>query len=274
MKIALGIEYDGGNYHGWQRQKSTQLTVQEKVEDALAKIATHEMRIVCAGRTDAGVHAFAQVAHFETEKVRSAHEWVFGCNASLPDDIRVIWHKNVDDDFHARFSAAARYYRYEILNRPIKSALHRNHVTTIHLPLDEQLMQSAANTLVGTHDFTSFRAQNCQAKSPVKQLHWINIKRYNDKIIIDVIANAFLHHMVRNIVGSLLPIGLGKKEPIWLAEVLHAKDRKAAGATARPTGLYFKGVYYPKYFGLPIHRAFEPFGERIDPTLSTINKLI
>jgi len=225
------------------------------------------MRIVCAGRTDAGVHAFEQVAHFDTETVRSAHEWVFGSNANLPDDIRVIWHKNVTDDFHARFSAAARYYRYEILNRPVKSALHRNHVTTIHQPLDEQRMQTAASALVGTHDFTSFRAQGCQAKSPVKQLHWINIKRYNDKVIIDVIASAFLHHMVRNIVGSLLPIGLAKKEPSWLADVLHAKDRKAAGATARPSGLYFKGVYYPKHFGLPNHHAFEPFCQRIEPKL-------
>lgn len=264
MKIALGIEYDGGQYHGWQRQKNTPFTIQEQLENALSKLATHDVSVVCAGRTDAGVHAFEQVIHFETDTARTTDEWVFGGNANLPPDIRILWKKTVSDDFHARFSAAARYYRYELLNRPVKSALYRHHLTTIFKPLDELKMQQAANVLVGTHDFTSFRAQGCQAKSPVKQLHWIDIKRYNEKIVIEVIASAFLHHMVRNIVGSLLPIGLGQKHPDWLQEVLLAKDRKVAGVTAKPNGLFFKGVYYPEHFGLSNHHAFEPFSQAIE----------
>ncbi|PCI20509.1 MAG: tRNA pseudouridine(38-40) synthase TruA [Piscirickettsiaceae bacterium] len=264
MKIALGVEYDGSRYHGWQRQKSTLLTIQEKAEQALSAVATHKVAVVCAGRTDAGVHAFEQVIHFETSTKRMLREWMFGGNANLPADIRIIWAKDVTDDFHARFSAAARYYRYEILNRCVKSALYRNHVTTIFQPLDEQLMQSASQALVGTYDFSSFQAQGCQAKSPIKQLHWINIKRYNDKIVIDIIASAFLHHMVRNIVGTLLPIGLAKEKPEWLADVLEAKDRKAAGVTARANGLFFIGVYYPKHFALPNHRAFDPFCNQIE----------
>ena len=264
MKFALGVEYDGSRYHGWQRQKNTRETVQEKVELALSHLATHSVSVTCAGRTDAGVHAFEQVVHFETQKERELHQWVLGTNTNLPDDIRAVWIKPVPDNFHARFSAVARYYRYEILNRWVKSALRRNHVTTIFQPLDESLMQLGANFLLGTHDFTSFRAQACQAKSPVKQIHSIVIKRSGDKIIIDIIANAFLHHMIRNIVGTLLPVGKGEEAPEYIQQVLHAKDRKQAGVTALPNGLYFKGVYYPQKYGLEAMDAFAPFTDVID----------
>ncbi len=264
MKFALGVEYDGSRYYGWQRQKSTPLTIQEYVEKALSVLAAHPVAIVCAGRTDARVHAYEQVIHFETDKQREIHHWVFGANANLPDDIRIVWIKAVDDDFHARFSAAARYYRYEILNRRVKSALHRNHVMTIFQPLDEKLIQKGANYLIGEHDFTSFRAQGCQAKSPIKRIHSISIRRTSDKISVDIIASAFLHHMVRNIVGTLLPVGLNEKEPEWVQSVLQGKDRKKAGVTALPNGLYFKGVYYPKHFGLDTLSAFEPFIRAIE----------
>lgn len=259
MRIALGVEYDGANYHGWQRQKTTTLTVQECVEKALSKLAVHSVSIMCAGRTDAGVHAYEQVVHFETQTNRQAHEWVHGANSYLPSDIRILWMLPVVDGFHARFSAVARYYRYEILNRDVKSALRRDHVTTVFQTLDVARMQQAAQALIGEHDFSSFRAQGCQAKSPIKTMHWINIERSGDKITIDIIANAFLHHMVRNIVGTLLPIGRGEKEIDWLADVLKRKDRKEAGVTAPPNGLFFKGVYYPQYFGLKADRAFKPF---------------
>jgi len=269
MKLALGVEYDGSQYHGWQRQKNTQETVQEKVEAALSILATSPVSVVCAGRTDAGVHAFEQVVHFETNKHREMHQWVLGTNSNLPDDIRIIWIKEVPEYFHARFSAAARYYRYEILNRWVKSALRRHHVTTIFNPLDEKLMQQGANYLLGVHDFTSYRAQGCQANSPVKHMHSIVIKRIGDKLIIDIIANAFLHHMVRNIVGTLLPIGTGEKPPEFAQQVLQARDRKQAGATALPNGLYFKGVYYPKEYGLNNLEAFMPFSEAIEKNLAS-----
>ena len=264
MKFAVGVEYDGSCYHGWQRQKNTPQTVQEKLESALSVLASSPVSVVCAGRTDAGVHALEQVVHFETSKQRELHQWVFGTNANLPDDIRVVWIKPVTEDFHARFSAAARYYRYEILNRWVKSALSRHHVTTIFNPLDENLMQKGANYLLGTHDFTSFRAQACQAKSPVKHIHSIVIKRIDDIIIIDIIANAFLHHMVRNIVGTLLPVGTGERPPEFVHHALKAKDRRQAGVTALPNGLYFKGVYYPEAFGLDNLEAFSPFSDAIE----------
>ena len=264
LKIALGVEYDGSRYHGWQRQKNTPLTIQEMLENALSKMATHAVATVCAGRTDAGVHALQQVVHFETNKHRADHEWIFGGNSHLPDDIRIVWVRPVCDDFHARFSAAARYYRYEILNRGIKSALYRNNVTTIFQPLDTVLMQQGADYLLGVHDFSSFRAGACQAKSPIKHIHSISIKRSNDKITVDIIASAFLHHMVRNIVGTLLPVAKGDMPPDWVHSVLLAKDRKKAGVTALPNGLYFKGVYYPEKFGLPVLEVFKPFSKAIE----------
>ncbi|MBV1951876.1 MAG: tRNA pseudouridine(38-40) synthase TruA [Cycloclasticus sp.] len=264
MRIACGVEYDGTRYHGWQRQASTDLTVQEKVEKAISQLANHPVSIICAGRTDAGVHAFEQVIHFETDTRRNEHAWVFGTNAHLPADIRLVWITEVDDSFHARYSAAARYYRYEILNRPIKSALRRDHVTTVFHPLNAELMQQGADFLVGQHDFSSFRASGCQAKSPVKKMHSIVIKRRGEQIIIDIIANAFLHHMVRNIVGTLLPVGRLEKPPEWVEDVLKAADRRQAGVTAVPNGLYFKGVYYPKKFGIKTMDAFMPLSDMIE----------
>jgi len=264
VRIVFGVEYDGSRYHGWQRQKSGVLTVQGMVEKAASKLASHAVAVHCAGRTDAGVHAYEQIIHFDTDKQRTPHAWVFGTNASLPSDIRITWMQFVADDFHARFSAAARYYRYEIHNRSVKSALHRNHVTTIFQPLDEENMQRGANFLIGKHDFSSFRAQGCQAKNPNKNIHSISIKRSDDKITLDIIANAFLHHMVRNIVGTLLPLGRGEMPAEWVAEVLQAKDRKVAGVTAPPNGLYFKGVYYPERFGINTLNEFQPFAEAME----------
>lgn len=264
MKFALGIEYDGSRYHGWQRQKTTESTVQGKVEKALSVLANHFVPITCAGRTDAGVHAFEQIVHFETDMIRGPHQWVQGTNAHLPHDIRVLWIKPVVEEFHARFSAAARYYRYEILNRPVKSALRRHHVTTIFQPLDEKLMQRGANYLIGRHDFSSFRASGCQAKSPNKHIHSITIKRSDDKITVDIIANAFLHHMVRNIVGTLLPVGRGEMPLDSVGRILKARDRRVAGVTALPNGLYFKGVYYPRRFNLDTLEAFTPYSTAIE----------
>ena len=264
MRIALGVEYDGACYFGWQRQKSTSSTVQEEVEKAISVVANEEIAIVCAGRTDARVHAREQVIHFDTTAIRQTRAWVQGVNANLPADIRILWMQAVDDDFHARFCAAARYYRYEILNRQVKSALHRDHVTTIFTPLDAEKMQLGANHLLGVHDFTSLRAQGCQAKTPIKHMHAIDVRRVGEKIIIDVVANAFLHHMVRNIVGTLLPVAKGEKDASWVAEVLEAKDRKAAGVTARPNGLFLSGIYYPKRFGLPTNKHFEAFSSLIE----------
>ncbi|ORU90139.1 MAG: tRNA pseudouridine(38,39,40) synthase TruA [Cycloclasticus sp. symbiont of Poecilosclerida sp. M] len=269
MKIALGIEYDGSRYHGWQRQKKTTETIQEKVEQSLFIVADHPVTIVCAGRTDARVHAFEQVVHFETDKHRTEYQWVRGINSNLPADICVIWMKEVCDEFHARYSAAARYYRYEILNRWVKSALSRDHVTTIFQRLDEERMQAGANYLVGKHDFTSFRAQGCQGKSPIKTIHSVKINRLDDKISVDIIANAFLHHMVRNIVGTLLPVGHGEASPGWVEEVLAAKDRCKAGVTARPNGLYFKGAYYPRRFGIKTHPDFLLFEHAIEAPIES-----
>jgi tRNA pseudouridine38-40 synthase len=264
MRIALGVEYDGSRYHGWQRQKNTPLTVQEEVEKAVSILADHLVVVTCAGRTDARVHAFEQVIHFDTKTQRTMYQWVMGVNSNLPKDIRILWMQEVTDEFHARFSAVARYYCYEILNRRVPSALHRNYVTTLFQPLDEVAMQRGANHLLGEHDFTSFRARDCQAKSPIKRIHSIDITRSDDKIAIEIIANAFLHHMVRNIVGTLLPVGRGEAPAEWVAEVLAERDRDKAGVTAPPYGLFFKGVYYPKKFNVPTHPQFLHFEHALE----------
>lgn len=258
------MEYDGTRYAGWQKQPHCEPTVQAVVESAVSAIANEPVSVVCAGRTDAGVHALGQVIHFDTQTNRRSHEWVFGCNANLPPDVRILWSQAVPDAFHARFSAAARYYRYEILNRWVKSAVHRDHVLTIFRPLDVERMQSAANQLLGKHDFSAFRAQGCQAKDPVKIMHAFNVTRQGDVIHVDVIASAFLHHMVRNLVGVLLPIGTGEKPVGWAGEVLHSKDRRLAGVTSPPNGLYLRSIYYPKQFGLPVDPMFESLSEKIE----------
>jgi tRNA pseudouridine38-40 synthase len=250
MRIALGISYDGTAYHGWQRQESA-TTLQSCVEDALSKVADHPVAVVCAGRTDRGVHALGQVVHFATTAQRDARAWTLGANANLPSDIRVHWAHPVTDNFHARFSAVARRYRYVIYNHATRPALLRNQVTTHFHLLNEQLMQEAASYLVGEHDFSSYRAMECQAKSPVRTISQLDVQRRADFIFIDIKANAFLHHMVRNIAGVLLAIGSGEQLPSWAKAVLEAKDRKQGGVTAPSQGLYFMEVFYPEEFALP-----------------------
>ncbi|NBS16274.1 MAG: tRNA pseudouridine(38-40) synthase TruA [Gammaproteobacteria bacterium] len=249
MRIALVVEYDGTDFAGWQWQLA-QRTVQNELEAALSRVANHPVRVVCSGRTDAGVHALAQVVHFDTEASRKAHAFMMGTNAWLPADVRVTKALEVGTDFHARTSAIARHYRYEILNRSMASALGPRQQTLCPKPLDAEAMQAAANCLIGEHDFSSFRAQGCQSKSPIRFLHFIRVRREGERVLIDVGANAFLHHMVRNIVGSLMAVGAGKESPEWLAGVLAARNRRLAGITAPSDGLYFAGVLYPERFGL------------------------
>lgn len=265
-RIALGVEYDGTAYSGWQKQPHCDLTVQARIETAISAVANAATTVICAGRTDAGVHALGQVVHFDTESPRRCHEWVFGINANLPSDIRILWAQEVDQDFHARFSAAARYYRYEILNRWVKSAIRRHHVTTIFNPLDVDAMHEAATLLLGRHDFSAFRAQGCQAKNPVKTMHAFQVSRLGDMIYVDVVASAFLHHMVRNLVGALIPIGRGQKSSDWLFQVLQTKDRCQAGITVPPNGLYLSSIYYPERFGVPRSSRFDDLAEQIEST--------
>ncbi len=250
MKIALGIEYNGCNYYGWQRQ-SISPTIQESIETALSTIADESIRIHCAGRTDTGVHAIQQVIHFETLSIRDTHAWVRGTNSILPQDISVTWALETDDDFHARFSAEERTYQYLILNRPARPAIFNGLVTWESRPLDFCKMKQASSCFIGQHDFTSYRAVACQANSPIRTLHNLEFDRLEDWIVITLTANAFLHHMVRNIAGVLMAIGLGKKEVNWAADVLAAKDRTAGGVTAPPDGLYLVNIQYPDRFSIP-----------------------
>ena len=255
-RIVLGIEYDGGAFFGWQQQVSLR-SVQAVLERALAKVADHPVTVICAGRTDTGVHAFEQVVHFDTGARRELHAWVLGGNSNLPDDVRILWAKPALDDFHARYSAIARYYRYIILNRPVSSALSPRQTTWCYPHLDADKMHRAAQTLLGSHDFSSFRAQGCQSKSPCRILYFVDVVREGDKVIIDICANAFLHHMVRNIAGVLIDIGVGKRTVEWTQELLTVKSRKLGGVTAPPDGLHLAGVYYPERYGLARHPLFE-----------------
>lgn len=249
MKIALGLEYQGTNYHGWQKQEGL-VTLQGTLEEALSKFANQPIIAQCAGRTDEGVHALGQVVHLETTAVRSMHAWVFGGNNFLPRDIRIQWAKEVPKDFHARFSAQARYYRYIIYNHNVPSALYRDRSTFYFYKLDEKKMQEAAKYLIGEHDFSAFRGADCQSQSTCRNVTKLEIARQGRMLFIDIIANAFLQHMVRNIVGVLLEIGTGKREIIWAKEVLESKTRSLGGVTAPSTGLYFMQVYYPERYSL------------------------
>lgn len=251
MKIAACIEYKGTAYCGWQRQQHAP-SVQEEVEKALSKIANTPIAIRCAGRTDTGVHGIGQVIHFETNVERNPQGWLRGTNTHLPYDITLRWLRPINEDFHARFSALSRHYRYIILNRDSRSALLHQQVYWHRPKLDAEKMQSAAQALLGKHDFTSFRATACQAPHPNRDVQKIDIKREGDFIYIDIQANAFLHHMVRNIVGSLLVIGQNKQNTDWLAELLKQKNRALAAATAPACGLYFIAVDYPEKFKLDI----------------------
>ncbi|MFW5444040.1 MAG: tRNA pseudouridine(38-40) synthase TruA [Methylococcaceae bacterium] len=255
-RIVLGIEYDGSLFSGWQYQND-QRTVQNELEKALSKVADQPITVQCAGRTDSGVHALEQVVHFDTEVDRTLNSWVMGGNTKLPKDIRIIWASPAIDDFHARFSAIARFYRYVILNRKMKSALIPSQATWCYNALDERRMHQAAQALVGEHDFSSFRAQGCQSKSPNRSMHFINVYRQQEQVIIDLSANAFLHHMVRNIAGVLMEIGMDNQAVSWTDDLLSIKDRKQGGVTASPYGLYLGGVYYPEKYGIKKHPVFD-----------------
>ncbi|MDJ0793965.1 MAG: tRNA pseudouridine(38-40) synthase TruA [Woeseiaceae bacterium] len=250
MRIALGIEYDGTSYNGWQRQKSG-LGVQQRLEEALSLVANEPIDVICAGRTDTGVHASGQVVHFDTTAERSDRGWLLGANSNLPDDISVTWVHRVDDEFHARFSATGRSYRYQILNRLQRSALHRQRAWWVHQPLNEALMNEAAQRLVGEHDFSAFRAAGCQAGSAVREITRIDVTRSGDWVTLRVSANAFLMHMVRNITGTLAAIGLGEEPAEWVTTVLESANRTIGGVTAPPQGLTLVSVDYPPEFGIP-----------------------
>jgi tRNA pseudouridine38-40 synthase len=250
VRIALGIEYDGSGFAGWQSQPHGR-TVQDVLEKALSAIACSPIRTICAGRTDAGVHALAQVVHFDTDTLRPDTAWVRGVNANLPPPVAVRWAVPVDLDFHARFSARSRSYRYLLLNRTVRPAVDHGRVGWFHAPLDLDAMSEAATCLVGEHDFSAFRAAECQAKSPIKVVHNIAISREKDTICFQITANAFLHHMVRNLVGSLVFVGKGRQPLSWLAEVLASRDRALAAPTFDAAGLYFAGVEYEERWRLP-----------------------
>lgn len=250
-RYALGIEYDGSRYYGWQRQQEV-ASIQECLEKALSKVANEPVNVFCAGRTDAGVHATGQVVHFETQAARKEVAWTMGVNANLPVDIAVRWVKQVDEGFHARFSATARRYRYVIFNHRYRPAILGRGITHFHLPLDAERMHRAGQSLLGENDFTSFRAVQCQSKSPWRDVKHLSVSRSGQYIIVDIKANAFVHHMVRNIVGSLLEVGCGNQQEQWIAELLEAKDRTLAAATAKAEGLYLVAVDYPVEFNLPV----------------------
>ncbi|WMY97182.1 MAG: tRNA pseudouridine(38-40) synthase TruA [Arsenophonus sp.] len=249
-KIALGIEYNGSHYYGWQRQKNKK-TIQECLEFALTKIANHCIKTYCAGRTDSGVHATGQVIHIETSAIRINSAWTIGVNKYLPHDITIKWAKIVTSDFHARFSATARRYHYIIFNDKYRPAILANKVTHYHIPLNEKKMHTAAQELIGEKNFSSFRCTECQSKSPFRKITNIQVNRYRNYIVVDITANAFLHRMVRNIVGSLIEIGCGKQDITWIKELLKLKDRKKAAATAKAEGLYLVDVDYPLKYQLP-----------------------
>ena len=259
MRFAAGVEYDGAGFFGWQRQSEGR-TVQACVEKAISKVADHPLKVVCAGRTDTGVHATCQVIHFDTGTERPINNWLRGTNANLPDDISVQWLSGMDEAFHARFSATHRHYRYVIYNHPSRPALLRNQVCWQPAELDTGLMARAGQLLLGEHDFSSFRAAACQAHSPVRMIHSLEVRRSGRFIHIDVIANAFLHHMVRCIAGVLIKTGCGDQPPAWVSEVLQAKDRRVSGVNASPAGLYLVEVRYPDHFKVPSHTRLPVFG--------------
>ncbi|MGB0713286.1 MAG: tRNA pseudouridine(38-40) synthase TruA [Gammaproteobacteria bacterium] len=258
MRIAVGVEYDGSLFHGWQIQEGVD-TVQAALEQALGRVNNAPITLHCAGRTDAGVHAVGQVAHFETDSERSERSWVLGANVNLPAGVSVNWAMRVPDEFHARFGGRRRAYRYVILNRWTRPGLLCGRVSWERNPLDLEAMRAAAPSLLGEHDFSSFRAVACQAKNPVRTLHRLDLSRVGDFVVMDIEANAFLHHMVRNIAGTLMAVGKGDRPVDWVAEVLDARDRRRAGVTAPPGGLYFMWVRYEDRFGIPVNDAAVSF---------------
>lgn len=252
MKFALGIEYDGSQYHGWQRQ-SHAVSVQQTLEQVLSKIADQDVQVNCAGRTDTGVHATGQVVSFEIKNERPLRAWTMGANTQLPGSIAVRWAHQVSDDFHARFSATARRYRYIIANTHARPAILNHGLTWCRQRLDVEAMSLACQYFPGEQDFSSFQAASCQSRTSLRFIEHLNITRTGDFVVIDIKANAFLHHMVRNIAGALITVGRGLNSPEWVKELINAKDRTLAPATASPNGLYLVDVDYPMSFGLPQH---------------------
>ena len=249
-RIAVGIEYDGSSFSGWQLQTAVP-SVQHTLQTALTTVCNHSVELVAAGRTDAGVHSRGQVAHFESDASRTERALLMGANSNLPAGVSLRWARYVPGHFHARYSATARTYRYCILNRAVRSALAGGRSAWVYRPLQVEPMIEAARSLIGTHDFSSFRAAECQARSPVRELAALQVRRVGDFIVLEVTANAFLHHMVRNIAGMLIHVGRGDAPPQLAAELLAARDRRLAPATAPAEGLYFWHVHYPPVFGLP-----------------------
>lgn len=250
MRVALGVEYCGSAFHGWQSQAQGN-TVQDALESALREIAGQSVGVICAGRTDAGVHATHQVVHFDVPVERPITAWVRGVNSHLPEGVAVRWAQPVDGEFHARFSARGRRYRYLLVNRPQRLGLWHGRAGWFHQPLDLAAMRAAAAHLPGEHNFSAFRAAGCQAKSPVKTMWRADVRQQGNLIVFDFEASAFLHHMVRNLVGSLVYIGKGAQTPGWIDELLLARDRKLAAPTFSPDGLYFRGPIYEPHWGLP-----------------------
>jgi tRNA pseudouridine38-40 synthase len=251
VRIAVGVEYDGSAYAGWQAQASLP-TLQRVTEQALSSVAAEAVTLTCAGRTDAGVHAHAQVAHFDTEALRSVRAWVLGANSELPRDVSIRWALPVPAHFHARYCAEARTYRYLILNRLARGALSAARAAWIHHPLDQERMAEGARWLHGEHDFSAFRSAECQAKSPIRRMEKISVERHGDWVVIEATANAFLHHMMRCIAGLLIAIGRSEAPPGWAREVLEGRDRSKNAATAPAGGLYLLSVRYPAAFALPV----------------------
>jgi tRNA pseudouridine38-40 synthase len=250
LRYALGIEYDGSEFLGWQRHGNGP-TVQAAVETALGFVADQPVAVICSGRTDAGVHAACQVVHFDSEVTRDQRAWVLGSNTRLPGAVRVLWCRPVAEEFHARYAARARCYRYRILNRNIPPAMQRQYLSWERLPLDAAAMHRAAQALVGEHDFSAYRTVQCQAKHPIRSVHSIQVSRQGEQVLVDIQANAFLHHMVRNIVGSLVPVGRGEQDEAWPGRLLAGRDRSIAGPTAPAAGLVFLGPKFPAEWNLP-----------------------
>ena len=250
MRYALGIEYDGAGFCGWQRQSHSP-SVQQSIEKAISVVANHPVTVICAGRTDTGVHARGQVVHFDSPSVRSERQWVLGINSNLPDAVRVLWVRDVDDSFHARFGALSRSYQYTILNRRVRPAIGFSYYGWCRETLDAGLMHEAAQVLQGKHDFSAFRSAGCSAQHAIREVTFINVKRQGEVVKIDITANAFLYHMVRNIVGSLIRVGKGEKSGQWFGDVFLGLDRKLAGVSAEPHGLCFMNVRYDPKYDLP-----------------------
>ena len=260
MRIALGLEYDGASFCGWQTQPGG-CGVQDHLQDALSHLADSPIEVTAAGRTDTGVHAAAQVVHFDTEAVREAHAWVRGTNAHLPANARVHWATEVAADFHARYSARARTYRYLLANAPVAPALLHARAGWYHRPLDVDRMAEAAASLVGVHDFSAFRDAQCQAKTPVREMSRAQVERRDGLVVFTFRANAFLHHMVRNLVGALVYVGAGKHEAAWIAQLIAGRDRRHAAPTFAPDGLYLAAIAYDPAFCLPPFPAHPLLGE-------------